>query len=104
MNDTEFHTLIDDQLNSIEEQLDECDADIDYEVAAGILTIDFANGSKIIINRQEPVHQLWLATRTNGYHFDYVDGHWCDDRTGQRFLEILNKACCDQSGETIVIN
>lgn len=103
MNDTEFHTLIDDQLNSIEEQLDECEADIDYEIAAGILTIDFANGSKVIINRQEPVHQLWLATRSNGYHFDYVDGAWLDDRTGENFLDILNKAMTEQAGEVIEV-
>ncbi|GGA64258.1 protein CyaY [Neiella marina] len=103
MNDTEFHTLIDEQLNAIEEQLDEIDADIDYEMMAGILTIDFADGSKVIINRQEPVHQLWLATRKNGYHFNYVDGAWLDDRTGENFLDIFNNACSEQAGEPIKI-
>ncbi|MBD1387999.1 iron donor protein CyaY [Neiella sp. HB171785] len=103
MNDSEFHSLIDQQLNAIEEQLDEIDADIDYETMAGILTIDFADGSKVIINRQEPVHQLWLATRKNGYHFNYVDGAWLDDRTGENFLDIFNTACSEQAGEPIEI-
>ncbi|MCM2678255.1 iron donor protein CyaY [Echinimonas agarilytica] len=101
MNDTEFHTLVDTQLEWLEEQLDESDADIDYETTGGILSIEFANDSKVIINRQEPLHQLWLATRSGGYHFNYKDGDWVDDRSGQLFLDVLEKACSEQAQEAI---
>ncbi len=101
MQDTEFHTLIDNLLMQIEEILDELELDIDYETAAGILTLEFENGSKIIINRQEPLHQLWLATKSGGYHFDYHGGQWLDDRTAEPFWTILEQACSEQAGESI---
>lgn len=101
MNDTEFHALIDEQLTELEELLDEVEADIDYETTGGILTLEFENGSKIIINRQEPLHQLWLATRSGGYHFNYQEGQWRDDRSGELFWDILEKACSEQAGEPV---
>ncbi len=58
MNDSEFHRLADSLWMTIEERLDDWDgdSDIDYEINGGVLTISFENGSKIIINRQEPLH------------------------------------------------
>ena len=72
MNDSEFHRLADTLWMTIEERLDDWDgdSDIDCEINGGILTITFENGSKIIINRQEPLHQVWLAAKQGGYHFD----------------------------------
>jgi hypothetical protein len=64
MNDSEFHRLADSLWMTIEERLDDWDgdSDIDCEINGGVLTLSFENGSKIIINRQEPLHQVWLAT------------------------------------------
>nr|VUD27947.1 CyaY protein [Salmonella sp. NCTC 7297] len=73
MNDSEFHRLADALWLTIEERLDDWDgdSDIDCEINGGVLTLSFENGSKIIINRQEPLHQVWLATKQGGYHFDF---------------------------------
>lgn len=58
MNDSEFHRPADSLWMTIEERLDDWDgdSDIDCEINGGVLTISFENGSKIIINRQEPLH------------------------------------------------
>ena len=65
MNDSEFHRLADTLWMTIEERIDDWDgdSDIDCEINGGILTLSFENGSKIIINRQEPLHQVWLAAK-----------------------------------------
>ena len=78
MNDSEFHRLADTLWMTIEERLDDWDgdSDIDCEINGGVLTISFENGSKIIINRQEPLHQVWLATKQGGYHFDLKGDEW----------------------------
>lgn len=78
MNDSEFHQLADQLMLCIEETLDgfSGDSDIDYETNGGVMTLTFENDSKIVINRQEPLHQVWLATKAGGYHFDYREGHW----------------------------
>lgn len=71
MNDSEFPSPADTLWMTIEERLDDWDgdSDIDCEINGGILTLSFENGSKIIINRQEPLHQVWLAAQTGWLPF-----------------------------------
>lgn len=103
MNDTQFHQLADKLTFYIEQAIDnyDGDSDIDYEIQGNVMTISFENGSKIIINRQESMHQVWLATKNGGYHFDYRDGEWISDRSGEPFLALLSEAFTQQSGETV---
>jgi CyaY protein len=105
MNESEFHQRIDDMLNAIEEAIDESGADIDYENSGGILTLELDNGSQLIINRQTPVKQLWLAVRSGGYHFDWSDEAqgWVRDSDGAAFVAVLNQALEAQGGETLEI-
>lgn len=105
MNDSEFHHYADTLWSLIEEGVDELDieGDIDCEINGSVLTLSFDNGSKIIINRQEPMHQVWLATKNGGYHFDYRDGEWFCDRSGQPFWDLLEQAASDQAGEPITL-
>ncbi len=55
-----FIALADQLWLTIEERLDDWDgdSDIDCEINGGVLTITFENGSKIIINRREPLHGM----------------------------------------------
>lgn len=101
MNDSEFHQLADTMMSSIEAHLDnyDGDADIDCETNGSVMTLSFEDGSKIIINRQEPFHQIWLATKQGGYHYDYKDDNWVCDRSGLLFKDMLAQAIAFQSGE-----
>lgn len=77
------------------------DSDIDCEINGGVLTLSFENGSKIIINRQEPLHQVWLATKQGGYHFDLKGDEWVCDRSGETFWDLLEQAATQQAGEKV---
>lgn len=103
MNDSEFHQRADTLLLTIEERLDahDGDADIDYETQGNVMTLSFANGTKIVVNRQEPLHQVWLATKAGGYHFTLHNDHWICDRTGAEFWTLLASSCSMQAGEQI---
>ena len=103
MNDSEFHRLADGLWSTIEERLDDWDgdSDIDCEINGGVLTLSFENRSKIIINRQEPLHQVWLATKSGGYHFNLKDDKWVCDRSGVPFWALLEEACTQQAGEPV---
>ncbi len=97
MNDSQYHQLVDDIFITLEEALDECETDIDYESAGGILTLIFLNGTKIILNKQAPLHQIWVATKFNGHHFNYVDGVWIDERTDAEFWSFMDQAASKQA-------
>lgn len=106
MNDSEFHRDVDQLLSHIEETLDdfEGDSDIDCEINSGVLTLTFTNGSKIIINRQEPLHQVWLATKAGGYHFEKRQDQWICNRSGEEFFALLSAATSAQAGERVIFS
>lgn len=100
MSESEFNQLVDDTLIAIEEALDDSASDLDYENNGGVLTIEFDNGSQIIINRQTPTRQIWVATRAGGFHFDYDadNEQWVLDTDGTPLLTLLSRAVNNQSG------
>ncbi len=92
-------------LEQLEELLDNCDANIDYDTASDILTIEFEDRSKIIINYQSANGQLWLAARSGGFHYDYdADTNcWKNDRNGIEFFDQLSELATEQAGEDIIL-
>lgn len=100
MDITQFHKLTETLFNSIEQQLDEYadqyDTDIDYETHGNVISVTFENNSKIIINTQEPLLQIWMATRKQGYHFDYKQGDWICSRSAISFSQLFDEAVKDQ--------
>ncbi|WP_372769669.1 iron donor protein CyaY [Pseudoalteromonas sp.] len=101
MTDQEYHQLIEDLFINLEEQVDACEVDLDYESASGILEIIFPDGSKIILNKQAPLHQLWVATKFNGHHFERHGDKWIDNRSGAEFWQFMNDASSKQAGTSI---
>lgn len=101
MKESEFHVLADAQFQKIEDAIEACGVDIDCDSSGGILTLTFENRSKIIINKQPPLCQIWVATRANGFHFDYKDGQWIDNREGHELMALLSAACTTQAEEDV---
>ena len=104
MNDSEYLILAETLYQRIEEAIETSEADIDYDQNGSLLTLEFDNRTKLIINRQQPLHQVWLATLENGHHYDYINGEWVDDRSGEEFLSALSTAIFKQSKQTVVFS
>ncbi|GGI88213.1 iron donor protein CyaY [Shewanella gelidii] len=102
MTDTEFHHLADEMFqaieNAIESAIDDQDADVDIDASGNVLQLEFEDSSKIVINKQEPLHQIWVATRFGGYHFGYEGERWIDDRNGHEFMPFIIDSIDKQSG------
>ena len=101
LNPGEFNQKVDGTLSAIEDALDACDADLDWDAAGGILTIECENGSQVIINRQEPTRQIWVAARAGGFHFDYHSDEDCWKQGDLELMDMLSQSLTEQSGETV---
>jgi CyaY protein len=104
MNDTEYNVLADDLLLAIEEAIEDCGVDIDYEGVSGLLTLTFKNSSKIIINKQAPLHEIWVATKYNGHHFHVIDQQWIDKRGAGEFWQFISSAVSKQAEVELKLN
>lgn len=87
MDEREYHRLADATLNTIETRLEE--ADIDFErISEGIIEVELP-ASKIIINKQAVMQEIWLAAKSGGFHYRHVDGQWLDTRSGEELFAAL---------------
>lgn len=103
MNDSQYNAIADDLLLAIEEAIEDCGHDIDYEGVGGLLTLSFKNGTKIIINKQAPLHEIWVATKYNGHHFQYDNEQWFDKRGNSELWEFLSEAVSKQADTDITL-
>ena len=101
MNESEFNALAEATLLSIEQQVEDADTELDFEMSSGILTLTAENGSKIIINRQMATLEIWVAARSGGYHLGRQDDVWFCQSTGETLQELLTRVVVEQGGEKI---
>jgi CyaY protein len=102
MDDKQYRSLTDAVLSTIENAADgwlqNGLADVDTERSGGMLTLRFANGSQIVVNTQPPLQELWLAARSGGYHFKWLDHEWRDTRHQGVFWHVLMACASEQAG------
>ena len=105
MDDKEFARLADEALSRIENALEASDADLDFELqAGGILEIEFADGSKIIVNRHSVAKEIWVAARSGGFHFRHDGSVWRDTRDGAELFEKLSALAGEQAGQAVKLD
>ena len=107
MTESEFLVQAETVLDMIEAKMDKlCDDDIiDVECkrSGNVLEIEFIrNGSKIIVNSQAPMKEMWIAARSGGFHYRMEGGRWTDTRNGSELYEALSQLVTEQSGGTPV--
>ena len=104
MSETEYSRLAEAALQRIEQTLDAVDAEVDYELAAGgILEISFADGSKIVINKQPAMQEIWVAAKSGGFHFRWDGSSWRNTRNGEELFAALSACASTQAGEAITL-
>ena len=112
IDDKQFHEQGSHLLHSIELALeaadDELDLDLDLERQGGnVINIRFRDKSVIVINTQPPLHEIWVAAKSGGYHYRWAGSInqplWLDTKTGRELLSDLSQFASAQSGKNITI-
>lgn len=80
---------------------DETDADIDNQRNGTMVTLIFHNQTQIIINLQKPLHEIWMAAKSGGYHYEWIDGHWKDTKSHIELFTALSINASTQSGRAL---
>jgi CyaY protein len=105
LSDSEYQSLTQALLAGIEAQTDrwlqDDVIDIDAHRTGGLLELSFPDGSKIVVNTQPPLQEVWLAARAGGFHYRWAGGRWCDTRDGSDFLATLSHHASLQGGRDL---
>jgi CyaY protein len=112
IDDRQFHQLGAHLLQSIEIALeaadDELDLDLDVERQGGnVINIRFKDKSVIVVNTQPPLHEIWVAAKSGGYHYRWAgtltEPLWLDTKTGKELLADLSEFASKQAGQSVKI-
>lgn len=106
MTDQEFLDVAEQLLRNIETTCDRINestnADLDNQRVGNMVTLTFLNRSQIVINLQKPLHEVWMASPSGGYHYRYVAGVWQDTKGGADFYAALTRDASALAGQAIL--
>lgn len=113
IDDKQFYQLGSHLLHSIEAALeaadDALDLDLDVERQGGnVINIRFRNRSVIVVNTQPPLHEIWVAAKSGGYHYRWAGTLaaplWLDTKTGRELLSDLSEFASAQAAQSLKIH
>jgi len=103
MSESEFIDLAEATLDSIESAVDAAEVDIEAARTGNVLTLELDNGSKVVINSQAPMQQMWVAGKTGAFHYSRKGDRWIDTRDGSELFAALSRLISAQGGEVVVL-
>tara|TARA_R110002072_G_scaffold1369_6_gene11296 strand:- start:51979 stop:52404 length:426 start_codon:yes stop_codon:yes gene_type:complete len=103
LQDSEFHSLVDELVMALEDELEEYPEDLDLENSAGLLTIGFPNGSTVVVSRQIANHEIWVAAKSGGFHLAHKDGEWVCGTTKENIADLVSRVVTEQLGRGVTL-
>lgn len=108
MTDSEYLDRAEALLASIEASCDRInensEADVDNQRVGGMITLTFEDRSQIIVNLQKPLHEVWLAARSGGFHYKWDGQAWRDTKARSEFFADLSRYASDQARQPLAFS
>jgi CyaY protein len=105
MTDVEFMNKAEIALQAIEACCDQLNAemevDVDNQRNGNMLTLTFSNKTQIVINLQKPLQEIWLAAKSGGFHYRWIDGLWLDTKGQGELFATLSANASVQAGQRL---
>lgn len=106
LTESDYDVLALPELQSLIAGLDALASDqIEAELASDILTVEFSDGSRYVLNSHRAARQIWLAAERSAWHFDFVPvtKTWVASKTGDELWATLTRLVSDKLGERVTL-
>ena len=94
----------DECLERVADWLEGFDPDeVDFSTTDGVVTIEFPDRVRFVLNRQTAADQMWFAAGARAWHYVWSDerGAWVDDRDGHELHANIAKAVSEKLGRAV---
>src|SRR4051812_20172730 len=94
-----------DELKKLEKALTNFDDKVEADLSADILSIEFEDGKKYVVNSHRAARQIWFAANLGAWHFsqDAVSGKWIDTREGRELWAHLEELLGKKLGRAVAL-
>ncbi len=92
------------ELSTLLDAFDALDDDsVEAELESDILTLEFADGTRYVINSHRAARQIWMAAERNAWHFDWVpaEERWIAAKTGDELWATLERVISGKLGRDV---
>lgn len=92
MTEAEYEAVAKPELDALVRALDALDATgFEAELASDILTVEFEDGARYVVNSHRAARQIWMAAALNAWHFDWIaeKRQWIASKSGDELWSAL---------------
>jgi CyaY protein len=68
-----------------------------------VMTLELPDGSKVVVNSQAPMQQIWMAARSGAHHYAWDGSAWRDTRDGAELFSALSRVLSALGGVPVVL-
>jgi CyaY protein len=87
-----FMSAVEQVFHTIEQMVDDGDADYDSVRQGNVLTITLENHDKVIVNSQAAMREIWVAAKQGGFHYRQDDtGVWRDTKSSAELMQVMQQ-------------
>jgi CyaY protein len=98
MTESEFFVRTDELFTLIESEVEAAEIEVEPTFNEGVLEFEFADSSKIIVNRHAVNQEVWIAAKGGGFHYQFDGKAWHNTRSGALLLNELAEHISRQAG------
>ena len=104
MDEKEFGRRASEALGKLDDALRDLDG-VEADLAADILTLEFEDGAKFIINSHSAAQQIWMSANMQAWHFAWQDASrtWRDTRSGAELFTELGRLVSEKLAQAVVL-
>jgi CyaY protein len=106
LSESDYDSLAHPELQLLITSLDAIANDqIEAELASDILTIEFSDGTRYVINSHRAARQIWLSAERSAWHFDFLPAEeaWRAAKTGDELWATLSRLVSTKLGEPVTL-
>jgi CyaY protein len=106
LSESEYDSLAQPELQRLIDSLDTLsNEELEAELASDILTIEFSDGARYVLNSHRAARQIWLSAERAAWHFDFLPARqaWVAAKTGDELWSTLTRLLSDKLGEPITL-
>jgi CyaY protein len=107
LDEAEYEQRAQSELLALRDALDALDTEsVEAELESGILSVEFLDGTRFVINSHRAARQIWMAAARSAWHFDWSAdaGAWHATKTGDELWATLAAAISEQLGRPIQLS
>ena len=107
LDEAEYERRAQSELLALCDALDGLDTEsVEADLESGILTVEFLDGSRFVINSHRAARQIWMAAGHSAWHFDWsaASRAWIASKSSDELWATLSAAITQQLGRSVQLS